>query len=291
MRASGVIEDDPDAAVERYFAQCSVEVDADALAVMAATLANGGVNPVTRQRAMSAASVRSVLSVMASCGMYDGAGDWLVTVGLPAKSGVSGGILAVVPGQLGIAVFSPPLDHRGNSVRGVAVCRELATALDLHLVGRGQARVPPVRVRDSLARRSSKRVRPAAERSTLSIMGGQAEVRELQGDLTFLAIERATRGLEDPVGGPRWIVLDLRRATTIETAGIELVADVVEAVRNHADRDLMVSGGTTSRDALDELDHILAGRGQRPVARHADADAAREWCEDQIIEASPPAAG
>ena len=75
------------------------------------------------------ATVRSVLSVMATCGMYNGAGEWMYTVGLPAKSGVSGGILAVLPGQLGIGVFSPRLDERGNSVRGVAVCRDLSAEL------------------------------------------------------------------------------------------------------------------------------------------------------------------
>ena len=114
LRASGVVDDDPDDALDRYFAQCSVEVDAIALATMAATLANGGINPRTGDRVLSGPTVRAVLSVMTTCGMYDSAGEWLFTVGLPAKSGVSGGILAIVPGQLGIAVYSPPLDSHGN---------------------------------------------------------------------------------------------------------------------------------------------------------------------------------
>ena len=100
---------------------------------MAATLANGGVNPATGERALGARHVRDVLSVMHTCGMYDFAGEWAYRVGIPAKSGVSGGVLAVVPGKLGIGVFSPSLDAYGNSVRGTAVCEEISERLGLHV--------------------------------------------------------------------------------------------------------------------------------------------------------------
>jgi len=102
--------------------------------VVTATLANGGVHPITRERAIGGELIPSVLSVMATCGMYDYAGEWLYEVGIPAKSGVSGGVLAVLPGQLGIGVFSPLLDARGNSVRGVAACRQLSRDFDLHFL-------------------------------------------------------------------------------------------------------------------------------------------------------------
>lgn len=123
LRNSGVIAADPEQALQLYFQQCSVLVDCRDLAVMAATLANGGINPLTGLRVARDETVRSVLTVMTSCGMYDFAGEWLYSVGLPAKSGVSGGMLAVLPGQFGIGVFSPLLDSRGNSVRGVRVCQ------------------------------------------------------------------------------------------------------------------------------------------------------------------------
>ena len=97
----------------------AVLVDARDVACMAATLANGGVNPLTGERAISEDNVPRVLSVMSTCGMYDFAGEWIYHIGMPAKSGVTGGIIAVLPGQLGIGVFSPPLDARGNSVRGI----------------------------------------------------------------------------------------------------------------------------------------------------------------------------
>ena len=100
---------------------------------MGATLANGGVNPVTGDRAIDSRYVKDVLSVMYSCGMYDFSGEWGYEVGLPAKSGVGGGIVAVVPGQLGIGIFSPLLDARGNSVRGIKTCIELSRRFGLHV--------------------------------------------------------------------------------------------------------------------------------------------------------------
>jgi len=100
---------------------------------MAATLANRGVNPITNDRAVAAGYIRDILSVMYSCGMYNFAGEWANRVGLPAKSGVSGGIIMVVPNQAGIAVFSPLLDGRGNSIRGVKVCEALSERFELHL--------------------------------------------------------------------------------------------------------------------------------------------------------------
>ncbi len=129
----GMIDPRVDEALDLYFKQCSVLVTCRDLAVMAATLANRGVNPVTGERAVDAAYVQDILSVMYTCGMYDFAGEWAYRVGLPAKSGVGGGIIAVVPGQAGIAVFSPLLDERGNSVRGIKVCEELSARYGLHI--------------------------------------------------------------------------------------------------------------------------------------------------------------
>ena len=133
MRSLGMVSDDVEENLALYLRHCSVHVTCRDLAMMAATLANGGVNPATGQRALAARHVRDVLSVMYTCGMYDFAGQWAYQIGIPAKSGVSGGILAVVPGKLGIAVFSPGLDAHGNSVRGVRVCEEISERLGLHV--------------------------------------------------------------------------------------------------------------------------------------------------------------
>lgn len=133
MRSQHMIEGDVEATLDLYLQQCSVHVTCRDLAVMAATLANGCVNPLTGNRVLPRDRVRDVLSVMHTCGMYDAAGQWAYDVGVPAKSGVSGGILAVVPGKLGIGVYSPGLDGHGNSARGVRVCEEISTRLGLHV--------------------------------------------------------------------------------------------------------------------------------------------------------------
>ncbi|WP_427157057.1 glutaminase A [Aliinostoc sp. HNIBRCY26] len=129
----GMINQNIEEALDLYFQQCAVMVNCRDLAVMAATLANRGTNPITGEQAVDKRYIKDILSVMYTCGMYNFAGEWAYKVGIPAKSGVCGGILAVVPHKMGIAVFSPPLDHRGNSVRGVKVCEELSQRLGLHL--------------------------------------------------------------------------------------------------------------------------------------------------------------
>lgn len=129
----GIIDGDVEEALSLYFKQCSVLVTAKDMATMAATLANGGVNPVTHERCVQSEYIRDVLTVMHTCGMYNYAGEWAYTVGLPAKSGVSGGIIAVVPGQFGICVYSPPVDERGNSVRGINVFEDLSRNSGMHI--------------------------------------------------------------------------------------------------------------------------------------------------------------
>ncbi|MCM2322361.1 MAG: glutaminase A [Oligoflexia bacterium] len=137
MRHFNVIGPEIDLALDLYFQQCSVSVTCHDLALMAATLAKGGVHPLTGERALRADLVRDVLTLMFTCGMYDSAGDWAYSVGIPGKSGVSGGIFGVVPGRMGIAVYSPLLDPHGHSIRGEAVFRELSTRLGLSVFHAG----------------------------------------------------------------------------------------------------------------------------------------------------------
>jgi glutaminase len=129
----GILDGDVEDALNLYFKQCSALVTARDMATMAATLANGGVNPITHERCVQSEYIRDVLTVMHTCGMYNYAGEWAYTVGLPAKSGVSGGIIAVVPGQFGICVYSPPVDERGNSVRGIKVFEDLSRNSGMHI--------------------------------------------------------------------------------------------------------------------------------------------------------------
>jgi len=129
MYAYGYIKADPLQAVDVYTKQCAVGVTAKDLAIMAATLAFGGMNPVTKKQVVKAGNVPEILAVMATAGLYDDSGKWLFRTGLPAKSGVGGGIIAVSPGKFGIAVISPPLDAAGNSVRAQKAIADISNAL------------------------------------------------------------------------------------------------------------------------------------------------------------------
>ena len=129
MLAYGYIKGNWEQAVDLYTRQCSIGVNAKDLATMGATLAAGGKNPVTGKQVMDAGKVPGVLAVMATAGLYDDSGKWLYQTGLPAKSGVGGGIIAVSPGKFGIAVVSPPLDDAGNSVRAQRAIADISNAL------------------------------------------------------------------------------------------------------------------------------------------------------------------
>jgi glutaminase len=131
MYAYGRLYSNPTEATDIYTRQCSLNVSAKDLAVMGATLANAGLNPITKRRVMKAEFVPGVLSVMATAGLYDDSGQWLYTVGLPAKSGVGGGLVAVAPGKFGLAVFSPRVDQAGNSVRAKLAVADIANALNV----------------------------------------------------------------------------------------------------------------------------------------------------------------
>jgi glutaminase len=180
LRSYGVIEDTVDLTVETYFRQCSLLVTVRDLAVMAATLAFGGFNPVSGERVVSEPVARDVLSIMASCGMYDFSGEWLLRVGLPAKSGVSGGLIAVAPSQFGVAAFSPRLDRHGNSVRAVAVVERLAKQLGMHLLEPHESvAVPAVSVHS----------------------GETGPVVRLSGELGFAGTERVFAVLRELAGG------------------------------------------------------------------------------------------
>lgn len=132
LRSFGMVEANLELTLDLYLQQCSVMVNAHDLATMAATLANRGRNPITGVQAIQSEYVRDLLSVMFTCGMYDYAGQWVYKVGYPAKSGVGGGLIVVVPDQFGLAVFSPLIDQRGNSLRGVQFCETFFQALNLH---------------------------------------------------------------------------------------------------------------------------------------------------------------
>jgi glutaminase len=214
--------------------------------------------------------------------MYDGAGEWFVGVGLPAKSGVSGGILAVLPGQLGIAVWSPPLDGHGDSVRGVAVCRDLSSAMDLHLFTAALSPTTPIRSHRTVATRWSKRVRHPDERLALMAEGASTHLVELQGDIGFAAVEAVLRAIDAPVAAER-IVLDLARVTRLDPATAPLLADLAIGLDEHGGSGLAWSDGRVCAATLDAVDALLEAIGSPLPRRFAELDAAVEWCEEQVL--------
>ena len=276
LRAGDVLVDDVEEIVDAYFRQCAVEVDCRDLALIGATLANGGVNPSTGARALDGGLVRHVLSVMTTCGMYDGAGEWLFSVGLPAKSGVSGGVLAVLPGRLGIAVFSPRLDRRGNSVRGVQACVTVARDFDVHLLDGGRPAVPPIRASYTLADVASKRLRRPEERDVLDRHGSACRVIEVQGELELSAYERVAAAALERAEQCSIVLLDLTRVTRVEPGLAPLLGDLVDDLGLDA-----VQLGVVVGPAGSLLERVDCTDDALWLAD--DLDTALECCEDAIL--------
>lgn len=283
LRNFDIFTEDPMPSLEAYFQQCSILIHCRDLAFMGATLANDGVHPVTGQRAIIGDYVENVLSVMASSGMYDAAGEWLYNVGMPAKSGVGGGILAVLPGQLAVAVFSPRLDARGNSARGIAVCRELSTRYHLHVFNSATPSLSVIRSRSTAARISSNRSRPDAEACLLREHGGRIHLYEIQGNVTFGPAERVVRELLAVADTAFACILDFSRVPHMDVVSTRLFLDTFEAL---AARGVWVH--VTRSHHVSILRRSARRRhGSAPQQRIAwenDADTALEFCENRLLE-------
>ncbi|MFF0814002.1 glutaminase A [Rhodococcus sp. NPDC003318] len=278
LRSFDIIGNDPDAAVDLYFRQCSINVTSRDLALMAATLANNGTNPLTGECALAPEHVERVLAVMTSCGMYDAAGDWIAHVGLPAKSGVGGGVLAVLPGQIGIAVHSPRLDSHGNSVRGVQACRALSKSLELHFLHVTRAARSAIRSTYTVAEAPSRQRRTDSERATLDLVGDRARIYELHGDLLFAGAESAVRAVGERAADLEAVVVDLRR--------VDEVGDVARRMLTQMRADLDADGVPCA--FVDPDGHLgnttssvdPSGRGRILV----DLDSALEWAETVLLD-------
>jgi glutaminase len=287
LRNYDILDQDPEPALALYFKQCSVRVNCRDLALMAATLANGGVHPVSRQRAVRSEFVGPLLSVMTTCGMYDFSGEWVYRVGMPAKSGVGGGIMAVLPGQLGIGVYSPALDERGNSVRGVQVCEALSRELGLHFLQPPRAAAATVRARYTLAALRSKRRRPAAEAALLDSHGHRVQVFELQGELRFSTLEPVLRAVVDAGDGLLTAVLDFKRVDGADAAALRMLEGLVHACAARGRQVVLtrVRRGELLAGFGDELDP----RSARALHFQPQLELGLEWCERLLLQACAPA--
>jgi glutaminase len=282
MLNTGMIKRDPNDVLDLYFRQCSVNVTARDLAVMAATLANDGKNPITGETVFEAQYVRDILTVMNSCGMYDYAGQWSYEVGMPAKSGVSGCVIAVIPGQIGLAVFSPPIDAIGNSVRGIRVCQEISNEFELHAFNNRTNVKSVIRrhYRGDVVR--SNRLRTPDERKVLTREGHKVAVLEVQGALFFGSTEQLLRKLTRLASEARYVVVDFKRVHLADASARKLIA---RAARSMAGGEIeLVFAAIADDGPLTTLARELADQAEERLVRvFSNSDAALEWCEDQLL--------
>ncbi|WP_151523662.1 glutaminase A [Serinicoccus kebangsaanensis] len=273
LREFGILEGDPEEVLDQYVRQCSVAVDTRDLALMAATLANGGRQPRTGEQVLDPTLVEHVLSVMTTCGMYDAAGDWVTAVGIPAKSGVSGGIIGILPGQVGLAVFSPRLDAHGNSARGVALFERMSTDMELHLMHVSRGSRSALRSSYSLATARSTTRWQGADQEVLERVSDRARVYELHGDILFAGAEAVVRQVVQDA--PELAIFDLTHVNDIaEVSRVTLLA-LRDRLREEGSEGIAVDPDGVFPDPDAGTDQAS------PI--FTDLPTAIEWCERQLI--------
>jgi glutaminase len=282
LRNFDILTTDPTPTLEAYFMQCSVLAHCRDLAVMGATLANGGVNPLTGVRAVAGEYVENILSVMASCGMYDAAGAWIYQVGIPAKSGVAGGILAVLPGQLGIGVFSPRLDAQGNSVRGIAACRELSQKFNLHLFNAAHQSRSVIRSISSSAEVGSKRIRSASEQAMLQKQGARIRHLHFQGELQFTTAERVVRETLREAEQADHLLLSFKNVPVMDHVAADLLARLA-ATLTSGGKTLTLTSGPILGKLEETFKATLSAQNWSRVEFIPDYELALETIENRVV--------
>jgi len=244
LRSHDILTENPTGVVEGYTRQCSLLVTVQDLAMMAATLANYGIQPVTGEQVVPKTVVRQVLSVMFTCGMYNAAGDWATQVGIPAKGGVGGGIIGAVPGQLGLATFSPRLDVHGNSVRGVSLFERFSSDMGMHVMN-----IPTV------AR--------SAIRANYRIGSGEkiTQVIQLQGRIRFAGAERVIREIVDTHYTGTRIALDISRVYSVDEVAQHMLLEIMRRMRHEGYTVYLIDQDDTitNLEALRTMDVAVLG--------------------------------
>ena len=281
LKNFGIIDGEPMASLENYFRQCSILVSGRDLAYMAATLANGGVHPLTGQRALPEEHVERMLSVMATCGMYDFAGSWLYEVGMPAKSGVGGGIIAVLPGRFGIGIFSPRLDEKGNSVRGIAACKQLSQDFNLHVFS--HARDPHMvlgRVYTGADAPSRRQPVPEA-RVLLNELAQRIKYLSLHGFLAVDGAEYIIRRMQEMDADSDSFILDMHQVTGVSESAARLL--------NQARLGFGAAGIAVVYSRIHDRAAIMGPlsksvqKDDHGFLSFEDNDLAVEWCENRLL--------
>jgi glutaminase len=278
LRNYSRLPDDVDFVLDVYFKQCSILVTSHDLAVMAATLANSGINPVTREQIISPYVVARTLSVMTSSGMYDYAGQWLYKVGMPAKSGVGGGIIASLPAALGMGTYSPNLDTYGNSVRGIKVCERISSYLNLHVLSRKDDVKTCILADYSIMGISSRRNRRQEEIKILQKYHSDVRIIELIGALTFATMDYISRTLVTSPPNLKYLILDLRRVPGVSAAAEELLVSLKDDFRKNNIK-CIITGVKIDSEIYEKIN----SKNKIFNENFALLDDAIEWVEDEII--------
>lgn len=255
LRTVGILDASPEEIVEGYTRQCSVAVTVSDLGRMAAVLAGNGRGPDGEQ-VLTPQVTRQVLSVMATCGMYDAAGDWLTTVGIPAKSGVAGGLMGVLPGQLGLAVFSPRLDEHGNSHRGVRTFERMSRDMGLHLMEAPDTARSVVRSYD-----------------LSSVSGVAGTVYEIAGDLRVVEAERVMRAFEHECSSDELVVVDLERVHRVNDVARRVMLEGIRRLHEDGHRMYVI-------DPSEVLGDGYTGSGELARGEQARGGYRPEFIED-----------
>lgn len=285
LKNFGIIDGDPMSPLENYFKQCSVLVSCRDLAYMAATLGNRGVHPLTGERALASKHVAPVLSVMATCGMYDYAGSWLYEVGMPAKSGVGGGIIAVHPGRFGIGIFSPRLDSKGNSVRGIEVCKRISQELGLNLFNQvGNPRTALMRVYTGADAPSRREPGPVL-RAILLEHAHRIKFMALHGYLAVDGIEYVLRKINEMKADANSFVLDMHQVKGISDSA----ADFLNRTRLDLKKQGIALVMSRMHDHYRMREKLMRSMKAMDMGFlcFEDNDLAAEWCENRLCEAMP----
>lgn len=285
MHKNGMMDGAPSEVLDVYFAQCSVLVTCRDLALMGAVLANDGVHPITGERVLKSESVCDVLTVMNTCGMYNYAGEWAYEIGMPAKSGVSGSIVAVIPGQAAIAVFSPPIDPNGNSLRAIAACKRMAQDFGLHVFRTNPSARSVIRriVHGNVVR--SKRVRTSEERRVLDEAGAAVCVIEAQDVLYFGSAERLLREAAKLAESASTLILDLRRVYAVDEAARKLLAQLHGTLKQKGCA--LVFANVHTQGPLADLHAFLTSACPSALI-YEHRDQALEAAENDIIARAAP---
>lgn len=274
-----IIEGNPEEVIRSYFEQCSTLVSTEDLAIMGATLANNGVNPISGEEILDSSIVERILSVMMTAGMYDGAGDWMTSVGIPAKSGVGGGILGVLPGQLAIAVFSPLLDRHGSSARGVAAFETISSDLNLHIMNVNKSASSVIKSIYTIDERPSILRRTTDEEEVLDKYGYKAKVIEAEGDILFSGAETLIRESMKDADDIDIFIYDNTLVKSITDGNEE---DIVRKMMYEVGEEKLAQGKRVV--IVDPSGRYLDNNTNEDIKVFKSTESALQWAEEKILK-------